>query len=427
MNNDTDVLIVGGGAAGMMAAIAAAGEGSRVCIAEKNEKLGKKLFITGKGRCNLTNACPEDEIFDHILSNKKFLYSAVNGFTNADVMAFFEDNGVRLKTERGGRVFPVSDHSSDIIKALEKCISSMGIRVRLNTGIKSLIISDGICTGALTESRERITAGRVIVATGGLSYPSTGSTGDGYGFAEDAGLKVTKRYPGLVPFIIAGDVCPRLQGLSLKNVSVRITRRQNGKKLYEGFGEAMFTHFGISGPLILTASSEIVPEEYKDKPVLHIDLKPALSADELDKRLIRDFEKANNREFKNSLSELLPSKLIPVIVELSGIDPYKKANSVTRQERRMLAELLKDMKMDIVSTGGYDEAVITRGGVDVKEIDPKSFETKKIRGLYFAGEVLDVDAHTGGYNLQIAWSTGHAAGVSAADCHQTLLQKPMNY
>ena len=415
MSNDTDVLIIGGGAAGMMAAIAAAGGGSRVCITEKNEKLGNKLFITGKGRCNLTNACPADEIFDHILSNKKFLYSAVNGFTNADVMAFFEDNGVRLKTERGGRVFPVSDHSSDIIKALEKSIRSLGVSIRLNTGIKSLIIKDGICKGALTYSGERITAGSVIVATGGLSYPSTGSTGDGYRFAAAAGVKVTERYPGLVPFIIAGDICPRLQGLSLKHISVRITRRDNGKKLYEGFGEAMFTHFGVSGPLILTASSEIAPDEYTAAPVLHIDLKPALSPDELDKRLIRDFEKAGNREFKNSLSELLPSKLIPVIVGLSGIDPYKKVNSVTRQERRTLGGLLKDLKMDIVSTGGYEEAVITRGGVDVKEINPKSFEAKKVRGLYFAGEVLDVDAHTGGYNLQIAWSTGYAAGAGAAD------------
>lgn len=417
MNNDTDVLIIGGGAAGMMAAIAAAGEGSRVCITERNEKLGKKLFITGKGRCNLTNACPEDEIFDHILSNKKFLYSAINGFTNADVMDFFEESGVRLKTERGGRVFPVSDHSSDIIRALEKRLKALGVDIRLETAVKHLEITDGICCGAVTADGDTIKASSVIVATGGLSYPSTGSTGDGYRFAKEAGIKVNDCHPGLVPFIVEGNICPRLQGLSLKNISARITGRGNGKKLYEGFGEVMFTHFGISGPLILTASSEIAPDEYTSRPVLHIDLKPALSEDELDKRLIRDFEKANNREFKNSLSELLPSRLIPVIVELSGIDPYKKANAVTRQERRIMVRLLKDLTMDILSTGGYDEAVITRGGVDVKEIDPKSLKAKKVRGLYFAGEVLDVDAHTGGYNLQIAWSTGHAAGISAAKTH----------
>ncbi|MCR5746451.1 MAG: NAD(P)/FAD-dependent oxidoreductase [Lachnospiraceae bacterium] len=414
MNDNPDVIVIGGGAAGMMAAIAAAETGKRVFIIEKNEKLGKKLFITGKGRCNLTNACSSEELFDHILSNKKFLYSAINGFSNYDVMAFFEELGVKIKTERGGRVFPVSDHSSDVIKGLENRLKTLNVDVMLNTSVKELLIKDGECLGVKTSKGSTLKAEKTIVATGGLSYPSTGSTGDGYRFAEKAGIKVTECYPGLVPFNAAGDLCKRLQGLSLKNIEVEITRNEDNKTLYRGFGEILFTHFGISGPLILTASSELKSDEYEKKPVLHIDLKPALDHNELDKRIIRDFDKIPNKEFKNSLTELLPSKLIPVITDLSGIDPYKKVNSVTRQERLELGRLIKDLKLQIDSLRGFEEAVITRGGIDVKEIDPRSFESKKISNLYFAGEVLDTDAHTGGFNLQIAWSTGYAAGKHAA-------------
>jgi predicted Rossmann fold flavoprotein len=409
-----DVLIIGGGAAGMMAAIAAAKLGVSVIVVEKNEKTGKKLYITGKGRCNLTNTCPREEFSDHILSNAKFMFSSLYGFSNEDAVSFFEELGVPLKTERGGRVFPVSDHSSDIIRALEQGAREYGVKIRLHSQVKCLIIENSICKGALLTDGVRITADRVIVATGGRSYPSTGSTGDGYGFARSCGMEVVPQAPGLVPFNAEGDICARLQGLSLRNISVDITRRGEGKSLYTGFGEILFTHFGVSGPLILTASSEIAYKEAVNGMTLHIDLKPALDHKELDARILRDFGEMSNKEFANSLDRLFPSKLIPVIIDLSGIDPHKKVNSVTKEERTGLVELTKDLTVELSSLRGYEEAVITRGGVSVKEIDPKTMESKKITGLYFAGEVLDVDAHTGGYNLQIAWSTGYAAGRHAA-------------
>lgn len=416
-HDECDVLVIGGGAAGMMAGITASGRGRRVILCDKNEKLGKKLYITGKGRCNLTNACPESEIYGHIVSNGKFMYSAIRGFPNADVMDFFEEEGLKLKTERGDRVFPDSDHSSDVIKTLNNKLQRNKVDIRLETRACRLIIKDGTCEGAVLSSKdngEYITdASSVIVATGGLSYPSTGSTGDGYRFAEEAGLNVRECTPSLVPFDIRGDICERLMGLTLKNVTISVS--DNGRRIYESrdVGEMLFTHFGVSGPLILTASSEIDPKRYAAGLILHIDLKPGISIKTLDQRIMRDFLESPNKEYKNSLGKLLPSKLIPVITGLSGIDPYKKVNGVTKEERMALAGLIKDLTFQIEGTRGFDEAVITKGGVSVKEIDPKTMEAKHCPGLYFAGEVLDLDAHTGGFNLQIAWSTGYAAGSYA--------------
>lgn len=418
-----DVLVIGGGPSGMMAAICAAERGRKVLIAEQNEKLGKKLFITGKGRCNLTNACEESELFDHISSNHKFLFSSIKRFSNTDVMNFFEGLGVKLKIERGGRVFPSSDHSSDIIRALEKRLRELNVEIRLGTRAEELLIDnsglhkESECRGALVkekgQAKSRIYAESVICASGGLSYPATGSTGDGLRFARLAGIKVKDAFPSLVPLEIKGNICERLQGLSLKNVKIRINEGSN--IIYESFepGEMLFTHFGVSGPMILTATSDIAPLFFNMDLTLHIDLKPALGLEELDDRILRDFKENMNKEFKNSLNRLLPSKLIPIMIELSGIEPSRKVNLITSAERGRLVRLMKDFVMDIAGTRGFDEAIITKGGVDVSEIDPKTFESKRVRGLYFAGEVIDVDAHTGGFNLQIAWSTGHAAGSYA--------------
>ena len=412
----TDVIIIGAGASGMMTAVFAASRGRRCVILEKNEKPGKKLYITGKGRCNLTNSCSKEEIFEHIVSNPRFMYSSMSTFDNRDVMDFFEGEGLRLKTERGGRVFPVSDHSSDVIKTLTALLDRLGVRIMTSTEVKSLILEDKRCTGVRAESRDNgkfcIYAESVIVATGGLSYPLTGSTGDGYRFALSAGLEVTERSPSLVPFDIKGDICGRLQGLTLKNILIQIT--DNKKTLYKSpdVGELLFTHFGVSGPLVLTASSEISPQAFDRDIRLHIDLKPALNKEELDIRVQKDFSRVSNREFRNSLSGLLPSKMIPEIIRLSGIDPSKKVHSVTKEERRQLVAVLKDLELDIEGLRGYDEAVVTKGGVSVKELDPGTFCSKKVDGLYFVGETVDVDAHTGGFNLQIAWSSGHAAGMS---------------
>lgn len=415
-----DVLVVGGGASGMMAAVSAAQRGRSVILVEKNEKLGKKLYITGKGRCNLTNNCTEPELLSHITSNSKFMYSSIRRFSNEDVMTFFEDRGLKLKTERGGRVFPESDHSSDVIKTLAKELEALGVDIRLNTAVRDLLFSDNensVCTGASVigtgRRRYEISSESTVVATGGLSYPATGSTGDGYYLAKKAGLEVNATSPGLVPFGIEGDICRRLQGLTLKNIKISVTCGE--KTVFESVdtGEMLFTHFGVSGPLILTASSEIDPKLYEEGLILHIDLKPALSYDELDDRLIRDFREVLNKEYRNSLKGLLPSKLIPVITELSGIEPNKKVNAVTARERAGLVKVLKDMSLKITGTRGFEEAVITKGGISVKELDPKTFVAKRVKGLYFTGEVIDVDAHTGGFNLQIAWSSGYAAGSYA--------------
>lgn len=401
-----------------MAAIAAAERGCRTVLFEKNEKLGKKLFITGKGRCNVTNACDTEALFQNVVSNPKFLYSAFYAMDNQETMRFFTAAGCRLKTERGERVFPVSDHSSDVIAALQRRLRETGTEVRLNTGVSALLYEEGtdgtrqVCGVRLADGREE-PAERVIVATGGISYGSTGSTGDGYRFAERAGHRVTEARPALVPFNIEESFCKDLMGLSLKNVSVCLDCE--GKTLYQGFGEMLFTHFGVSGPLILTASSFYAKKAYGKRACLKLDLKPALTEEQLDKRLIREFEENRNRQFKNALGGLFPAKLIPVMISLSGIHPDKKVNEITREERKALAALMKCVPMTVTGCRDFAEAIITQGGVSVKEVNPSTMESKKIKGLYFAGEVLDLDALTGGFNLQIAWSTGFLAGSSVAE------------
>ena len=446
------VLVIGGGAAGMMAATVAADSGAQVCLVEKNEKLGKKLFITGKGRCNVTNAADMEALFANVCTNSKFLYSAFYCFDNRALMAFLEQAGCPLKTERGDRVFPVSDHSSDVIAAFWRELKKRKVEILLNTEVKSLVMeemhsadSEEIVvrdidrennkskykgkkdkghmphkrvTGVRLADDSVLRADRVIVCTGGLSYPSTGSTGDGYRFAEEAGLKVEDCSPSLVPFEVRESWCSELMGLSLRNVEVKLF--SDGKEVYRGFGEMMFTHFGVSGPLILSASSYYGRQSGKrngeagGETKLFVDLKPAMDPEQLDKRLLRDFDENKNRQFKNALSGLFPVKLIPVMVELSGIDPEKKVNEISREERKRFGSLIKQLPLTVTGTRGYAEAVITRGGVSVKEIDPSTMEAKKVKGLYFAGEVLDLDALTGGFNLQIAWSTGYLAGQHSA-------------
>lgn len=407
------MIVVGGGAAGMMAAAAASDTCGDVTLIEKNEKLGKKLFITGKGRCNLTNACDSDGFFNSCMRNGKFMYSSFYGFANDAVMDFFEGMGVTLKTERGDRVFPASDRSSDIIKALEKKLKNNGVNIRLNTGLSAVLVRDGSVTGITASNGDRIEADRVILALGGRSYPGTGACDDAIRVAKDLSIDTVPFEPVLVPLTTGESFVKDLMGLSLKNVSAKLTCM--GKKVYEGFGEMLFTHFGVSGPLILSASSYIKPDMYKKGISLHIDLKPALTDKQLDERVLRDFADEQNKQFANSLNKLLPTKLIPVMVALSGIDPHKKVNEVTRAEREGLVRLMKDFTLTVTGNRGFDEAIVCRGGINVKEINPSTMESKKIKGLYFAGEMIDVDALTGGFNLQIAWSTGHLAGLSAAE------------
>ncbi len=403
------VIVVGGGAAGMMAAIAAGKNGNSVEIYEKNEKLGKKLFITGKGRCNVTNAADMETLLNNVVHNRKFLYSAFYGFDNMAVCDMLEEAGCKLKTERGDRVFPESDHSSDVIKALEKLLQKYHVSVHLKSEVSAIITEDGEAKGIKLSDGKKVTADAVIVCTGGYTYPLTGSTGDGYKFAKSSGHTVTDLAPSLVPFETAEKWVADLMGLSLKNVN--LTMVSGKKKLYDGFGEMLFTHFGISGPLVLTASCYYDDKKYPDCKVI-IDLKPALSLEQLDKRLVREFEANVNKQFVNALSGLLPSKMIPVMVELSGIPADKKIHDITKQERTDFAAQLKHVELNITGTRGVAEAIITRGGVAVKEVDPGTMESKTVKGLYFAGELLDLDAVTGGFNLQIAWSTGYAAGNS---------------
>ena len=406
------VIVVGGGAAGMMAAVFAARQGGKVHLLEKNEKLGKKLFITGKGRCNLTNAADIEELFNAVVSNPKFLYSSFYSFTNNQTIDFFEELGVKTKVERGGRVFPQSDNSYDVISALSRELSRLGVEVSLNTEVKELIVEGGRVTGVLLASGKKLVSDAAIVASGGISYPSTGSTGDGYRFAKECGHKVTELLPSLVPMEVKEWYAKELMGLSLRNIEIRIT--DGKKKLYEVFGEMLFTHYGVTGPVILSASSVVGKGLKKKELTLHIDLKPALTEEQLDKRVLREFEANQNRQFKNSVDSLFPAKLKPVMVELSGIPEEKKVNEITREERIRFVHLIKDLTMTLTGLRGYNEAIITKGGVSVREIDPGSMESKNVEGLYFAGEVLDLDAVTGGYNLQIAWSTGYLAGINAA-------------
>lgn len=405
----------------MMAAIAASRNGNQVDLFEKNEKFGKKIYITGKGRCNITNASDMETLMQHVVTNGKFLYSAFYGFTNEDMMKMLEKAGCPVKIERGNRVFPVSDKSSDVIAALTRELKRVGVHVHLRTGVKALLIKqDGgeeekVCQGLILEDGKEVRADAVIVATGGLSYASTGSTGDGYRFAREAGLSVTNLTPALVPFTAKEEWVLALQGLSLRNVNVVI---ENGKKkLYEEFGEMLFTHYGVSGPAILSGSSVVIKQLKKNGELtLSIDLKPALTEKQLDARILRDFEEAKNKQFKNVLGGLYPAKLIPVMVDLSGIAPEKKVNEISREERERLVKITKKMQLTLNGIRDYNEAIITQGGISVKEINPATMESKKVDSLYFAGEVLDLDALTGGYNLQIAWSTGYAAGQAAGDC-----------
>lgn len=403
------VIIIGGGAAGMMAAVTAAENGHAVHVYEKNEKLGKKLFITGKGRCNLTNACGMEELFDAVCTNGKFLYSAFYGFTNQDAIRFFEKSGLKIKVERGNRVFPASDRSSDVIAVLQRRMKSLGVNVHLNMAVKEVLAEDGCVKGILTEAGDEADADAVIIATGGLSYQTTGSTGDGYRFAEALGHQVTELSPALVPLNVKEDVVKGLQGLSLRNVRAGI---YDGKKrLYEDFGEMMFTHFGVTGPLILTASSRIQKQIRKKELRLAIDLKPALSEEQLDRRILRDFEEAKNKQFKNAVNGLFPAKLVPVMIEKSGILPEKKVNEISKEERHHFLRLIKNFELTVTSLRDYNEAIVTKGGVHVKEVNPATMESRRVSGVYFAGEVLDLDAVTGGFNLQIAWSTAYAAGM----------------
>lgn len=404
------VLVIGGGAAGMMAAVFAARNGHDVHVYEKNEKLGKKLFITGKGRCNVTNAGDMDDLFQAVTSNPKFLYSAFYGFTNEQVMEFFEELGVPLKIERGNRVFPVSDHSSDVIGGLSKEMRRLGVEVNLNTEVKKVIHDSSTekFQSILLRDGTEIKGDACIVATGGISYASTGSTGDGYRFAEETGHRVTDLYPSLVPMEVKEWYAKELMGLSLRNVNAVIY--DGKKKLYEEFGEMLFTHYGVSGPIIISASSK-VGKKLQDKELkLSIDLKPALTYEQLDQRILRDFDENRNKQFKNAVDKLFPAKLKPIMLELSGISEDKKVNEISREERLNFGKLIKNFEMTLTGLRSYKEAIITKGGVSVKDVDPGTMESKKVAGLYFVGEVLDLDALTGGYNLQIAWSTAVAAG-----------------
>ncbi len=417
------VIIIGGGAAGMMAGIVLAEKGYKPIIVEKNERLGKKLFITGKGRCNLTNFCDDETFFENIVTNSKFLYSCYDNFKTYDTIDYFENLGLRTKVERGGRVFPVSDHSSDVISVLSTKLKRLGVEILYNSVVTDIITEDysiedeskftsivkGIEYLDQFNKKRTIETNYIVVATGGLSYPLTGSTGDGIKWAQNMGLKIIDPKPALVPMEIKEDFCRELMGLSLKNISLSFIAKVKGKdkQVYNSFGEMLFTHFGISGPVVLSASSYLtkyINEGFRAR----LDLKPALSYEQLDDRILRDFSNNLNKQFRNSLDNLLPKKLIPVIINLAQIDPYKKVNEITKEERNKLVGIIKCLEMNVSGFRDFNEAIITQGGVCVKEINPKNMECKSIKGLRFIGEVLDVDALTGGFNLQIAWSTAMA-------------------
>ena len=434
------IIVVGGGAAGMMAALLSAIDGHKVILIEKNSKLGKKLFLTGKGRCNLTNACDMEELFNNVVSNPKFMYSAFYAFDNTATVSFFNSLGLKTKVERGNRVFPESDHSSDVIKALERGLHKNGAEILLDTEVVDFITEDiktddiDVCEEDVLKSGKKkskekvkskfncqivgvrlnngstITADKVIVATGGKSYASTGSDGKITDVLSHKGVLVNDLKPALVPFNVRENFVPGMSGLSLKNVSVSL--ECDGKEIYSGFGEMLFTHFGVSGPLILSASSYLNKKHYGKDALLHIDLKPALSSQMLDERLLRDFSGNMNRHFKNILGGLVPSAMIPSVILLTGISGDKPVNAISKEERHKLIEVIKDYTLTITSDRGFDEAIITSGGVSVKGINPSTMESKIIKGLYFAGEIIDVDALTGGFNLQIAWSSAYLAARS---------------
>lgn len=440
----SNIVVIGAGPAGMMAAIVAAKAGHQVTLLEKNEKIGKKLFITGKGRCNVTNACEIEGLFSNVMEHDKFLYSAIYGFDNRSVMQFFENAGCKLKIERGQRVFPESDHSSDVIRALDTQMKLAGVKLLLNREVDSVLTQKlvdsemeleeavetqqdkykkeknsknkkkqtAIVTGVKLKNKEVLSADSVIVATGGISYVLTGSTGDGYRFAKECGHSVAELSPALVPFQIAEEWCKELQGLSLRNVTATV--EVEGKKIYSDFGEMLFTHYGVSGPLMLSASSYYVHKAKGKQAKLYIDLKPALTKEQLDKRILREFDDNKNKQFKNAITSLFPTKLLPIMPKLADIDPDKKVHEITKEERERFVDVIKHMELTISGIRDYNEAIITKGGVNVSEVSPSTMESKLVKGLYFAGEVLDLDALTGGFNLQIAWSTGYLAGLSAA-------------
>ena len=396
----------------MMAAIYAARNGASVTMFERMGKCGRKLRITGKGRCNVTNDCTVEELLQNVPTNPRFLYSALHTLSPQDTMSFFEEAGVPLKVERGRRVFPVSDHAEDIVRAMTEACRRAGVRT-VFARVQSVIVENGRVTGVQTDDGERFDANAVIVCTGGCSYPRTGSDGDGYRLAKDAGHTLVLPRPSLVPMVSRSFICPALQGLSLRNVALKITPRGSTRAVYEDFGEMMFTHFGMTGPMILSASAHI-PDVAEKEYEAHIDLKPALDDKTLDARILSDFSKYQNRDFANALSDLLPQKLIPIVIRLSGIPEHKKVHTVTKEERAALLRVLRDLTVPIDGFRPISEAIITKGGVSVREIDPKTMASRLCTGLYFAGEVIDVDAYTGGYNLQIAFATGALAGISAA-------------
>lgn len=407
----TELVVIGGGAAGMMAAITASMSGAEVVLLERNDRLGRKLLITGKGRCNLTNNCDIQQVISNIPRNGKFMYSSLKAFDSAAAMRFFESIGVPLKTERGNRVFPASDKAADVVGALERKLREQGVRV-IKARASELISENGRITGIRTD-RGEIMCLAAIICTGGVSYPKTGSTGDGYRMAEMAGHTVIPPRPSLVPLESPDLFCAEMQGFSLKNVALSLWGEKSGK-LYEDFGEMQFTHFGISGPMVLSASAHL-KRESDEKYYVQLDLKPALDDRQLDARILRDFEEFSNRNFSNALDKLAGRLMIPVLVERSGIPPGTKVNSITKRQRAALVRLFKEFRIDIAGPRPVEEAVVTSGGVSVKEINPATMESRLISGLYFAGEVIDCDAYTGGFNLQIAWSTGHAAGKHAAE------------
>lgn len=413
MTNNRQILVIGGGAAGLMAAGFASRAGAAVTLLERNARPARKILITGKGRCNVTNDCSDIRtLVEAVPANGRFLYSAFSAFMPGDTVAFFEGMGVPLKTERGGRVFPQSDKSCDIADALVRFARESGVQIVQGRAVH-LRVENGRVSGAVTETGQLYRADAVIVATGGLSYPRTGSTGDGYALAQEAGHTLVPTHPSLSALDVHEGWCSDLQGLSLRNSALKVEDTQKRKVIYTDFGEMLFTHFGVSGPMILSASSHMRrmdPGRYR----LHIDLKPALDPEQLDRRILRDFETSKNRNFINALDLLLPKKLVPVIVRLSGIPASRKVNAVTREERLTLGALLKDLTLTVTGFRPIEEAIVTAGGVPTKEIDPKTMQSKLLPGLYFAGEVIDVDAYTGGYNLQIAFATGKLAGLSAA-------------
>lgn len=418
------VIIIGGGPAGMLAAISAAKNGNDVTILEKMNMLGKKLLITGKGRCNITSSIPIDEFIKNIPGNGMFLFSSFNNFSNEDILELLNKQGVPTKVERGNRVFPVSDKSQDVKQALERELKKLKVKVILNAKVEKILVKDNVASGVYVDikgEKSKINADKIILATGGKSYPGTGSTGDGYILAQELGHKITKIRPSLVPLTVSKEslkICKNMQGLSLKNVNIKIKYKAKNKIIYEEFGEMLFTHFGVSGPVILSSSAHLL--RYKNigellnngDIVLSIDLKPALTEEKLDDRVLRDFNQEKNKEFKNSLDKLLPKKMIDTIIELSNISPTKKVNEINRKERLNLVHLLKNLEVTLNGFRPIEEAIVTAGGIDIKQINPKTMESKIINNLYFAGEIIDVDAYTGGFNLQIAYSTGYTAGMN---------------